>query len=823
MRLIMKMILLHRAQPEAKPQGRRLAYDGWQEAAPFLLTAHQRDILQAEDPAVCGRPYVTQTHFAVGGEMYLPAFQIVPDVDEDAAGMTVAAAVPGAAPRPLMELAPGNGLYADVPTGKYKKDKQGDKTRWQFQYDRAVERTALGSVHPGETDIYLYDADGTMHGPVRRLVVLPSSMTATALHRMVQEILSLCRDLVALDPARRAQAKAALTFDVSGASGMPRTPDAPDASDAADGAAAFQQLLGRTAQALAVLAPALARIDRRPRFRLQQERRRVPARRLKAIRPRILQQHLANPARAAYDVMDARRTLDIYEHRLLKSRIAALKSCLTERRASLAADRAVERRAVLAAMQREAGFAGAAGIDEADGTVHVSAGRSREEAAILTAWTRHAARLRDDCAGTAHPSDALALQQLAAEALTRRWQAAEAPLDDTLYGHIQSQLAALLALPVLQAAAVRDEPWRMTQVFTNDPRYRTAIRALRELDDAYAFTTGAGSGSLVHEKVDKLYEYWMFCRILKTLVVRQRWQIADHATVVAAIRALLLGDGAPPQRVTLTHPVRRASAGQPGATPDDTLRMEIFYDTPLGLSLADALAVLDAEARGRIERLRPDFLFRVRSANGKTDDAFVLDAKYRNYADMGASYWRDEDISGVCADKYLARPRAAGLDIIRAAFIAHTDAAPATPAQPNAGLGAYVTYNAALDPRCDGSGADPLRPAGAFFLVPGADASDQNLEAFFALAFEYGLGAWDTCWHCGSTDVDVRVLDTESGIAKYHMTCRHCHAFWVKTHCGRSRSHTLIKHLFNYFIEDGHKTWFVRCPACAAEAEQKGE
>ena len=261
MRLIMKMILLHRAQPEAKPQGRRLAYDGWQEAAPSLLTAHQRDILQAEDPAVCGRPYVTQTHFAVGGEMYLPAFQIVPDVDEDAAGMTVAAAVPGAAPRPLMELAPGNGLYADVPTGKYKKDKQGDKTRWQFQYDRAVERTALGSVHPGETDIYLYDADGTMHGPVRRLVVLPSSMTATALHRMVQEILSLCRDLVALDPARRAQAKAALTFDVSGASGMPRTPDAPDA---ADGAAAFQQLLGRTAQALAVLAPALARIDRRP-------------------------------------------------------------------------------------------------------------------------------------------------------------------------------------------------------------------------------------------------------------------------------------------------------------------------------------------------------------------------------------------------------------------------------------------------------------------------------------------------------------------------------------------------------------------------------
>ena len=166
---------------------------------------------------------------------------------------------------------------------------------------------------------------------------------------------------------------------------------------------------------------------------------------------------------------------------------------------------------------------------------------------------------------------------------------------------------------------------------------------------------------------------------------------------------------------------------------------------------------------------------------------------------------------------------AAGLDIIRAAFIAHTDAAPATPAQPNAGLGAYTTYNAALDPRCAAAGAHPLRPVGAFCLVPGADASDQNLEAFFELLFEYVVGCWDTCWHCGSTDVAIDVRGTESGIAKYHMTCRHCHAFWVKTHCGRSRSHTLIKHLFNYFIEDGHKTWFVRCPACAAEAEQKGE
>lgn len=807
MRLEMKMILLHERVYEEKPDDPAVfRYDGWDEAQPAALTEHQRGLLQGRDPAVCGRPFVTQTHFTVGEDdaMYVPSFWLVPDAGEDASGLTVAYALPdGGALHPLAELAPGSGGFYDRPSGRYKKTKIDGKKRYAFDYDNGAASGALGTVQPGETDLYVCGRDGAPVGPRRRLVVLPSSVTAEALGRMAEDILAIRRELVELDPARQAGAKAALAYEAHGRHhphGAHGAHGATDARDLHGGAPAFQQMMERTAQSLAAIAPALARIDASPRFHLRTEARTVPAHRLRGAGPRIVRQYAENPARLRYRVPEARRTLDIYEHRLIRDRLAQLQRYAAERRARLQEEAAAERRELLHAMQRASGGDGAADI--------------------LARWQRHA----DAVLRQGGRSEAQLLEQQTVRQVGARWRAAAQPVDEALYDAVQQELARMLALPVLRAAAARRAPWRMTQVFTNDRRYRAVYRALRSLDDAYDFTTGAGDRRLIHEKTDKLYEYWLFCRILKALVVRQGWRLEAHATVVEAVRAFFTtADGAPPPRVVLTHPVRRAAVGRAGVAPDDTLRLELFYDTRLRDALADRFAALPAQARKDAGALTPDFLFRVRSVQGGTDDVFLLDAKYRKYDEMAAGAWTERDLGHVCAEKYLARPLAAGLDLIRAAFIAHTDAAPATPTQPNAGLGAYTTYNAALDPRCAAAGAHPLRPVGAFCLVPGADASDQNLEAFFELLFEYVVGCWDTCWHCGSTDVAIDVRGTESGIAKYHMTCRHCHAFWVKTHCGRSRSHTLIKHLFNYFIEDGHKTWFVRCPACAAEAEQKGE
>lgn len=982
MRLVMKMIRLHAVAYDKKPKGvDTLQFAGWTEAQPEWFNERQKGFLQLEDPAVGDHTaFCIETHFRINGKIFTPSFWVVPDEGEDATGVTVSFGLPGGGElQPMMEMPDSHGGFIDRPAGEYKVD--GKTGKIHFKYANDAETGSLGTVQPGATDLYLLDKDGRRIGPARRLLVLPSSISKKEMDCMVDEILSIRRELVELDPARQAHARAALV------GGARKT------------GSNVRQMIDRVEQYLDKIAPAMQRIDRRPRFHLKEHMKSVSPHRLRKVDARIVQQYVQNPARVKYTVPGAQRSTDIYEHRFIRNRLERLGRYLQERTKQSSSDRGGEQRNLCEAMKAEMGDRRPQGIRQqevrmawepyyrklcedierwkndyraafdgiassfqgtpgamlpegesfalrrgrnttairledgrilyrieakrpkwkyneipkpfymqllaADGreqwnqkffrcdiactrpemilllvqTIEEALGGDRPGNPVLTlygTWREKTVRvqvkkeryrhdpdpvvanvyervlvveaLRAFCVnGTRYDApleDGRVLQELreryafqelsenhydallkhqTAEQLERRWKVTMEDVDASCK-NVQEKIDALLQLDVLQKASQQDERWRMTQIFTNDPNYRLISRALRELEGVYDFTTGFGDMRLVHEKLDRLYEYWIFCRLLKKLVLDQHWTLVHHDTVVEAIRSFFTQpDGAPPARVELTHPIVY------GFQQEGVLHMELFYEKHIEESLPDRLArVRDLDAYENVKNLYPDYLFRIRDEAGTIDQVFILDAKYRKYDEMGRrNGWRQEELEKTCAEKYITRLQNASheaFDCIQAAFVVHTDATPGAPSQPNKFLGEYVTYDAAVDPRCtrDGKAYPEGKQVGGFYLVPETldargrvNASDWNLEAFFELMLEYDIGAWKTCWHCGSTDVEVKVLGTEGGFSKYHMTCRHCGAFWVKNHCG-TKGHTVIKHLFNYFIEDQRRTWYVRCPVCDA-------
>ena len=446
-----------------------------------------------------------------------------------------------------------------------------------------------------------------------------------------------------------------------------------------------------------------------------------------------------------------------------------------------------------------------------------------------------------------------------AKQLGWRWKSLDT-IDEKKYKETKRMLQFCCNLPLFRHVCLQDEDWHMTQIFTNDQRYRTVFQGLRNLDNIYDFTFEADVHNLVHTKVDEIYEYWIFCRIIKKLVIDQGWQeekrLADQTDTLTIINEFF---EKPPGRnrrakgenlpcVHLTHPIPHHF----------TLHMEIYYDTPLKKSLAEEIkqgAAPECKGKKDASELCPDYLFRVwkvdnEAATGnapqeqekeqarqkaETEKLFFLDAKYRDYHEMGIHRWKQKDLQEVCADKYIDRPmKFLHVENIGLSFIIHSDDTSGK-TNPNRYLGQYVTYDAVHDDHClllnaqhpetlmDGrchkiNENHPEIPIGSFYLVPnvpgdaGTNQSDINLETFFKIMLEYSMKCWHVCWHCGSTNVAVKTLYTRGGYAKYHLTCNDCHAFWVKNHdeCGTP----IIKHMFNYFVEWDRNTWHLRCPIC---------
>lgn len=372
-------------------------------------------------------------------------------------------------------------------------------------------------------------------------------------------------------------------------------------------------------------------------------------------------------------------------------------------------------------------------------------------------------------------------------------------------------------------------PWQMTQIFTNDKNYNAAYKLLLDMDKRYDFSLEVTDEFIIHEKLDKLYEYWILAKILEYLVLVQGWH-SDGSSPSKILRSFLQQDNrAMSACISLQHEGIK------------NIKLDIYYDTPVKNSVGVSADAQDPHA----DQLKPDFLFRL-SLDAESL-YFILDAKYRDYAAMDGclenavnqqndTYWWKSDMYDVCYNKYFNRLSRIGVPVC-AAFIAHSD---------KKGIGEYVTYDAYHDKRCVGLFEEPMRKCspnvksefettdkicriGSFYIVPcvysneaeNLNQSEQNLQAFFQMLCEDYAGAWRQCWRCGSPDVETEVLYTKTGYKKYHLRCQSCQAFWVKTHCF-SCGTDLVKHDFNHYVESNPRNhWMVFCPRCGANGDDK--
>lgn len=359
------------------------------------------------------------------------------------------------------------------------------------------------------------------------------------------------------------------------------------------------------------------------------------------------------------------------------------------------------------------------------------------------------------------------------------------------------------------------QPWRMTQIFTNDHRYHQIYRRLYLLDKICDFSFSEHGEKILHDKVDRLYEYWVLAKLLEKLIIHQKWVTADGNSDVSKIFNNIFSKdrkNAGLQKVCLKHV---------GESHYNSLTLELYYDTQLKLSIGDLIK----RYKHNSETLRPDFLFRVKNGRTYEEKIFVLDVKYRKYDEMKGDCWISQDLNNVCVTKYLIRPeRDLGVDQIATSFIVHSDMTYGNETNnTNKYLGKYVSFNGFANqiigiPLIEGKDGSKCQ-IGSFYLTPYVkneyNQSNDNLTTYFEMMFEYFMGEWKTCWNCGSHSVKVKTLLTIGGYKKYYMTCTKCNAFWVNNHdtCGVP----IIKHLINYHIEEKYgDTWHLKCPSCAS-------
>lgn len=421
-----------------------------------------------------------------------------------------------------------------------------------------------------------------------------------------------------------------------------------------------------------------------------------------------------------------------------------------------------------------------------------------------------------------------------------------------LLKNLYNKIDRLLALPMIVDVPNRKENAHLTQIFTNDYNYHKVYKILEEMDTFLDFSFTGDKDKLVLKKLDRIYEYWILTKILQKLVITYHWLPTSGDDFRMFMHSLFydISENEKNNRVEHTgYPIIRlyrkaySSNGNTGSS----MHLDLYYDTKIKESLFDNCIINDIMINGAKKdiinalNLSPDFLFRIKK--GQSEHLFIMDAKCKNYAEMGVNSWLDGDLLGVAAYKYIYRLHKFLKKDISAAFIVHPDISQYI-GNPNRYLGKYVTYDAYGDRRFSRKleGCDffqyPLKEIelgdndkqrnsliGSYYLRPYTaknNNSSLNLTLYFQEIFEYFMEDWEECWNCGSHSITRETHYTRSGYKKYYYYCNDCHAFWVKTHCDTCHK-TIIKHYKNYFIETKHNAWHVQCPHCSPFLRKKDE
>lgn len=488
----------------------------------------------------------------------------------------------------------------------------------------------------------------------------------------------------------------------------------------------------------------MKKINERPRFALKKVLQSCDVSKIRRFNNKIFSQYFISPDRKKYQVCVDKISMNIFENRLLKNKLFRLKNFIETQ--------ALQQKINAESLQK----------DLETQTEYIEKLKIRNEKDKIFAKNN-------------------------IKSLELQFQHNEKFLNLSSNKILES-LNACLKLPFFSEVEIKDENWRMTQIFTNDENYRRAYQQLKNFDEILDFSFYADENSLSSEKMYQIYEWWTLAKIIEFLVVKLNWK-SDNAAPLEILRKVFNNlENIQSARISLTHEISK-------------MKMEIFYNTEINESLQTSGC-----------NLRPDFLFKVTA--GDIEKIFILDAKYRNYKHQGFKYWLEKDLYGVCFEKYIQKIETDTGKKISMSFIVHSDKT----ADPRKFLGKYVVYNGTLlfENFAELKGA--VRQIGSFYLLPqfknDFNQSEINLSLFFKMMFEYFMDQWEICWECGSK-VKKEILTTFGGRPKYYMHCKNCGAFWVKSHCGNCTNKLLIKHAINYHMEEiNGKPWYVLCPAC---------
>ncbi len=489
----------------------------------------------------------------------------------------------------------------------------------------------------------------------------------------------------------------------------------------------------------------MKKIDARPRFGLQKIQQSCNLSKIRRFDDKIIRQYVISPAGKKFQVSTDKLSMNIFENRLLKNKLWRLKKF-------------VETQTQLQKIKAE---------------------NLKQDIVAQIEYIKNL---------TLQTEDNKFLAENTLRSLNEQLKDTEKNLAATP-NEILKNLEKCLCLKVFREVEIKNEQWRMTQIFTNDANYRRAYQKLKTLDEIFDFSFDADEKSFPAEKMYQIYEWWVLAKIIEFLVVKLNWK--SDGTPLEILRRLFNNlENLPNKKISLTHE-------------NSAMSMEIFYNTEINKSLNTTGC-----------NLRPDFLFKV-TANDITK-IFILDAKYRNYERQGFNYWKEKDLYGVCFERYIAEIEKAAATKISASFIVHSDR---SHDKRGKFLGKYVVYNGTVLFKKLFSGMNGvLQQVGSFYLLPEIEndstpnQSEINLSLFFKMIFEYFMGQWEICWKCGSK-VNKEPKKTHSGKIKYYLKCENCGEFWVKTHCSKCSNNLIIKHAVNYHIEqDGN--WFVYCPKC---------
>lgn len=512
----------------------------------------------------------------------------------------------------------------------------------------------------------------------------------------------------------------------------------------------WQRVLENLDRHVAELLALMKKIDAHPHYGLRRTKKFSRPAHIRRFDEKILRQYVQFPNREKYRVRDEEITYNIFENRLLKKELSSLRNFLVQKNI----------------WQWEICRANASNIQNK--IVELQC----KEQAVAMNYEEKLLNVRQN---------EYFYNQLD---LT-----AEGVVEDSILERILKNLDKCLALEIFHNVENCSERRRMTQIFTNDKNYHKVYIKLRDLDEILNFSFKADENKILNEKTDRIYEYWVLAKILEFLIVKQGWQTHNNENDYLKIFREFFSDFKP-ERKFQNRPAIRLMHKLNGM---HDMKLEIFYDTQLKFSL------------GVQSYKRPDFLFKVTVRD--CTKIFILDAKYRNYAEMSKTYWIQKDIKEVCAQKYIAELKKDCDVDVSAALIVHTDKS----RNENSAkiFGKYVIFN---------SWKNSYRQVGSFYLLPQVDEegivnqSEENLTAYFQMIFEYYMDAWKTCWQCGSTNVIISEQFTGRK-PKYYLFCENCGAFWVKNHCRHDTNHKLLKHYFNYHLEKEGR-WFVTCPIC---------